>query len=228
MNTIQLINKVLLELGEREVTSVDENPASRKVYGMLQETIDAVNYEQPWEELCNEVVVNTLTNGTASSVFSGSTVKALPTRIHSVERVVDLTTKSSLQFIDPYKYTNSTQTNIWTTWRNNLILKTSIALTNLSAIYHSSFTLPLDINTDLPASDYLVQLYSMRLLMKAAARHLNNFDLASLVFQEYAAGLLAYNVTTKMSHTSRLNQRPSFPPYNSVPTNGSNPPQQRS
>lgn len=226
MNSLQLVNKVLLEMGEREVATVTETPAARKVYGMLQETVDAVNYEHSWADLTFEVLLSELSTGSSSSIFIDGVIKQLPNKYLSVERLVNVDTKTTLPFLELREFPTSTKNSIWTIWKDNLVLRTNVSLDNIALVYFGSFVLPDDQSEELPVPAYLQQLYSLRLLLKAVTRHLNNVDLAAIIFQEYTAALLSYNVVTKMLPSARESQTFNLPMFQGV-SNGINTSSQR-
>lgn len=213
MNTLQLVNKVLLEMGERTVAVVSETPASRKVFGMVQEAVDSVNYEHSWSDLMSEVLISSLVDVPGSILFSNVEVKSLPDKYLSIERLVNITNGNTLAFSELREFTNSTKSNVWTIWKSNLVIKTDFLLDNIAMVYFGSFTIPADPATELLAPEYLQQLYALRLLFKAVARHLNNMDLAAVVFQEYTAALLSYNVVTKMNSSARESQTFNLPMF---------------
>lgn len=207
MNALDLINKVLLEIGERTVSAVDENSASRKAFGMLQEVIDAVNFEHPWEELLVEVQLEDLEPMTVQ-VDADHSSFLKPSKTHSINAITNINDNKVLQYVE---YRNlRKQGNCWTTFRNGILVSPDVE--NLSPFYisyYASFELP-DVDEELSVSAYLQGLYSKRLLLQYVTRHLNNFDFAAAVYQEYAAALAVYNVTTSLIMSSREDSKPSF------------------
>lgn len=204
MNSLQIINKVLLELGERTVTTVQENSASRKAYGMLQEVVDAVNFEHTWEELHKEVLLSTL-DEVADSSFPAAYCVAIPQTWHSVERVVD-TDGDVIQYVQ-YRKFNTVDSEIWTTKSNKLLYSGDTVATNILVHYYASFIIDEDEEEQFTVSLYLQNLYAKRLLLQFTSRHLNNFPLVDAVYEEYAAALATRDVKTKLLPSSRNSEK---------------------
>jgi len=206
MTPLQLVNKVLLEIGERTVAAVDENSASRKAYGMLQEVIDAVNFEHPWEELLAEQPLDEL-EPMLVQVDADHYAYLKPAKTHSISSITNIDDNKVLQYVE---YRNlRKQGNCWTTFKNGILVSPDVENTSRYYVgYYASFEFEDD--DEIPVSAYLQGLYSKRLLLQYVTRHLNNFDFAAAVYQEYAAALSVYNVTTKLIMSSREDSKPSY------------------
>ena len=206
MTPLELVNKVLLEMGERTVATLDENSASRKAYGMLQEVVDAVNFEHPWEELLVEQPLDEL-EPMLVQVDADHYAYLKPTKTHSVNAITNIDDNKVLQYVE---YRNlRKQGSCWTIFKNGILVSPDVENTSRYYVsYYASFELEDD--EELPVTTYLQSLYSKRLLLQYVTRHLNNFDFATAVYQEYAAALSVYNVTTKLIMSSREDSKPSF------------------
>lgn len=206
---IEYVNKVLLQAGEREVTTTSDNTAANKVTASIQSSMNFVNSELPWQELVSYVTYPT--DGTAHSdlnIMGGVTGMRIPTA--SYLRVLDVYNTDAQGYV-PYlqpvtlqRYTGSAPK--WTNYMGLIFVRPAITC---AVFYVRRPTVPVFDDDVFEAPEFLVDLYVKRSLITFAARQLGDADLVNAVRAEYLEELMKLSTSYAEVPSSVRNVQPS-------------------
>ena len=189
---LELLNRVLLEVGERTVAVSQETSASRKVLGMLYSALTFVNLELPWVELEQHSILSVLDVVESFNGLVGYTIPGSPQHVKSLFH----TGSHPVMFADwtdiCYKSPYVAAPELWA-YSAGVVYTYPIIVTadrvDYVVSYNRAVPVPDDDDDDVNAPDYLIELYIKHLLYQFSQRHLNNKDLAASVLQEYLLDL---------------------------------------
>ena len=203
---LELLNRVLLEVGERTVAASQETSASRKVLGMLYSALTFVNLELPWVELEQHDVLSELDvvesfNGLVGYVVPGNPqyIKSL---FHTNSHPVMFADWTDICYKTPY---TAVITEFWSHCAGVVYTYPVIVAANRDdyvVSYNRAVVVPDDDDDNVDAPEYLIELYVKHLLYQFSQRHLNNKDLATSVLQEYLLDLYRLSSTYKVQPRS--------------------------
>ena len=210
LTKLDVVNRILQEVGERTVSAITDNTPSWKVAGLLYSAINVVNNELPWEELIQNILISDATVETSVVVLNGLAgynFGASASNILEIISVFHSVTKKPVKYMEWHNvmikgFAQAATTTHWTFYRGLLYTYPQILLANRDdyiVTYTGSVSVP-DGDTDLfAAPDYLVELYIKRLLFQFITRHVGNPQLALPVQQEYVVELEKYAAKYKIT-----------------------------
>ena len=204
---LQLLNRVLLESGERRVDTSADNTAVIKLATLLQSCLDFVNDELPWAELTAYLDTQGATAYTDPLVMGGASGYRLPSASYNKALdVYDVTTGCYVPYVIPTDMQSySEMPPKWTTFMGCVFIRPS---TRCLIYYTNKPTVPILDGDTFAAPEYLVDLYAKRALALYASRHLGDYDLAEAVKLEYYEEIMRHASVYSRVPTSARNTNP--------------------
>lgn len=215
---LQVINEVLLNVGERQVNSFD-TPTATKAKQYVLESLKELETRDDWEFLRDVVVATS---------WSSPGIATLPTyqRVHAVQytlpsagssvvnRVfVSFIDRPSFSRLNPTPFTNADTNYFPTTYtilddaRIQLYPYPNDTTTQGRVSFHitRSFTLPSLVGDTLPIPERLTPLVVRLASSLMAARHLDDADSAAMFRKEFEGSLSIVRAREQLTPTSGTN-----------------------
>lgn len=206
---LEFVNKVLLQAGERRVTTTSDNTSASKVTASIQSSMNFVNSELPWQELITYAsypLDGTL--HTDTNIMGGVLGMRIPSASYlRVLDVYDTNKQSYVPYLQPVtlqRYTGSAPK--WTIYMGLIFVR---PVTECAVFYVRRPTVPSSDNAVFAAPEYLVDLYIKRSLISFVSRQLGDVDLVNAVRAEYIEELIKLSTSYTEVPSSVRNTQPS-------------------